>query len=510
MPLSQLLVRLRRLWTYDIWVAGLSRDRSPRGRMLALLRIASITLSGLHEVKVAPRAAALSYSSLLGLGPLVAIAVLISGFALGDRDPALVANGVNDVISFIAPQVVQYQKAVSDEQAQASSIPELRATSPATVANAVRPAADPEMIKLINNFITHSHSGTAGVVGLIALLMIVILLFTSIEKTFNDIWGVRRGRNWLTRIVYYWAVITLGAVLFFASLTLFSAGTFLHVFTEKLPFRDELAPVYTVLLRSTSGLILVLILTLFYRLIPNTRVRWEAAIIGAVVVTALLFLNNYLAFIYFRNVVSTNRLYGSVGILPILMLGLYVFWLFVLVGGQITYAVQNVHYRSSQTAWHSLNHATRESMSLLVLLLIARRFKSCQPAYSVTGLSHLIRVPSQVLNESLNRLCDLKLIIELPPGNESDPNDHRYQPARPLDRISLAEFRQLFENYGESPSGGLLDNVDPLLAHYHQRLAAVVPQALGDQNLDELLDEHPQARETNAPFAVRQPVVEPD
>ncbi len=60
----------------------------------------------------------------------------------------------------------------------------------------------------------------------------------------------------------------------------------------------------------------------------------------------------------------------------------------MLVGGQITYAVQNVRYRSSQTAWHSLNHTTRESMSLVVLLLICRRFKVAAPAYSVTELSH--------------------------------------------------------------------------------------------------------------------------
>jgi len=51
------------------------------------------------------------------------------------------------------------------------------------------------MVKLINNFITNSRSGsgTAGVVGLLALLVIVVLLFTSVEKTFNDIWGVRRA-----------------------------------------------------------------------------------------------------------------------------------------------------------------------------------------------------------------------------------------------------------------------------------------------------------------------------
>jgi membrane protein len=134
-----------------------------------------------------------------------------------------------------------------------------------------------------------------------------------------------------------------------------------------------------------------------------------------------------------------------------------------------------------------------------VLLLIARRFKACVPAYSVTQLSHLIRVPSQILNESLNRLCDLRLISELPPEDGADPTDHRYQPARPIGKISLVEFRRLFENYGEAPSGGLLDNVDPVLAYYHDRLAAHLPQALGDKTLDQLIDELQPSR-TYAPF----------
>ena len=198
MPLSSLPLRFRRLWTHDIWTAGLTREKNLRSRFLALLRIASITLSGLQELKVAARAAALSYSSLLGLGPLVAIAVLISGFALGDRDPVLAAQGVNEVISFIAPQVVQYQKALANAEAPES--PAL-AGPPAAGAGANAPTdrspADPQMVKLISNFIANSRSGsgTAGIVGLLALLVIVVLLFTSVEKTFNDIWGVRRGRS---------------------------------------------------------------------------------------------------------------------------------------------------------------------------------------------------------------------------------------------------------------------------------------------------------------------------
>ena len=493
MPLSPLLSRLRRLWTHDIWAAGLIRDRSLKNRGFALLRVISITLSGLHEIHVAIRAAALSYSSLLALGPLVAIAVLISGFALGNRDPALAAQGLNRVISFIAPQVAQYDKAGEAERT--------RMAKPADGAADATPAT-PEMVQLLNNFIASSRSGTAGLIGILTLFLIVIGLFTTIENTFNDIWGVRRGRSWLARIVYYWSVITLGALLFFTSLTLLSAGAFLNVFFEKVPLGAQLKELFVWMLPSGSVLLLVLILTLFYRLVPHTRVRWRAALLGAVIVTALLFLNNYLAFLYFKRVVLSKSLYGSVSIMPVLMIGLYIFWFFVLVGGQITYAVQNVRYRSSQTAWHSLNHATRESMSLVVLLLIARRFKVAAPAYAVSELASLIRVPSQILNESLNRLSDIRLITELPPLEGGDPNDLRYQPARPLDQITLDKFRRDFENYGEAPTAGLLDHVDPVLAFYHERLAQVLPAALADKTLDQLIGELAPS-DTYAPFPVK-------
>ena len=510
MPLPQLLSRLQRFWHHDIWAAGLVRDRTPKGRALALLRVISITLSGLNEIHVAVRAAALSYSSLLALGPLIAIAVLISGFALGNRDPELAARSLNKVISFIAPQVAQYDKATENDWALAHPKPapgDPAAAAPDTPApaepavTAEAPPPDPEMVQIINNFISSSRSSTAGIIGILTLFIIVIGLFTTIENTFNDIWGVRRGRSFAARIIYYWSVITLGALLFFTSLTLLSAGAFMNVFFEKIPLGAQLKGFFVWLLPSGSVVLLVFLLTIFYRFVPHTRVKWGAALLGAAIVTALLFLNNYLAFLYFKRVVLSRSLYGSVSIMPILMIGLYIFWFFVLVGGQITYAVQNVRYRSSQTAWHSLNHATRESMSLVVLLLIARRFKVAAPAYSVTELSHLIRIPSQVLNESLNRLTDIKFISELPPADGADPNDLRYQPARPLNQITLDEFRREFENYGEAPTAGLLENVDPILAYYHDKLAQALPTALGPQTLDDLIEKF-QPSNTYAPFPV--------
>jgi len=496
--ISSMRERLRQLWQRDIWIAATSREQTLRTRFYKALRVLSITISGLHEIHVAIRAAALSYSSLLSLGPMIAIVVLISGLVLGNKDPAILADGLQRVISLVIPQVAQFDASDTKSRLETTPPPSTRIEGNRLVLVQSQPP-DPALVEYIKKLISRSKSAAAGLIGLATLLIIIIQLFTTIENTFNDIWGVRRGRSWLARIIYYWSAITLGALLFFTALTLFSAGTFMNVLLEKISLGAQFKSLVVWLLPFSSVLLLVLVLTVFYRLIPNTRVSWTAALAGAVVVTGLLYLNNYLAFFYIRQIDFQKSLYGSVAILPILMLGLYAFWFFVLVGGQLTYAIQNVHYRSSQAAWNTINQFTREGLSLLVLLLIARRFKSCQPAYSVTQLAQHIRVPAQILNESLNRLCDLGLIAEFPPAEGSDQTDHRYQPARPLDKITLHDFKHLFENHGDTPSGEVLDNIDPLLAHYHQQLAFHLPLILGKKNLDELLGQIPLS-ESRVPF----------
>ena len=53
----------------------------------------------------------------------------------------------------------------------------------------------------IHQFIQNTRSGALGVTGSVLLIFAAISLLTRIEDTFNDIWGVIRGRNWFTRIV---------------------------------------------------------------------------------------------------------------------------------------------------------------------------------------------------------------------------------------------------------------------------------------------------------------------
>jgi len=471
--LSSVRQRLTHLWKKEIWAPAHLQDTSPRGWLFACLRVISITGTVFIETKVPSRAAALSFSSLLSLGPLIAIAVLVGGFILGKNDdPNLVANQVGALLEQVAPQLRSLQTANN---------------AGATIGEAV----NPELISMLNGFITSARSGYGGVFGALSLIVIVLLMFKGVEDAFNDIWGVRLGRSLLMRVVFYWTILTLGAVLFFATIALLGAGAFVNVFVEKLPGGTGLLAVLRWLLPVISLTMLVGLLCLVYRIIPNTRVYWRAALVGALVVAGLLMLNNVVALLYVRRVYLERSLYGSLGILPVFMLGLYIFWLYILIGGVISYAVQNVHYRNSQAAWGGLTEAMRERLSLVVLLSICRRFQSCLPPTSAAQLSDLLKVPTQVLNECLNRLVKMNLITTLRPAAGTTATDYLYQPARPLNHISLYDFKNLDDNLGDDPVGQALERIDPILQHYNAALDQIGQQAFFTQSLQQLLAEHP-------------------
>jgi membrane protein len=205
-------------------------------------------------------------------------------------------------------------------------------------------------------------------------------------------------------------------------------------------------------------------------------------------VVILLYLNNLMAFLYLRNVSLNQSLFGALGVLPVLMFGLYIFWLIVLLGGQITYATQNANYRISHLAWYELNIGSRRSLALLVLTLISRRFRDCRKAYNTQQLAEIVKIPIQILNACLRRLIQLGLVSPIPASEDQATHDHRYQPARPLDRITLSQFKNLFETYGEGPSRDILDSLDPVVREFNTNLDSATANALGEETLEDAVD----------------------
>jgi membrane protein len=466
--------RVAHLWHIGIWEPATLGDRSPRGRGLAVLRVISITLTVFQETRVVSRAAALSFTSLLSLGPLVAIAVLAGGFALGKQDNQLLTHHISTLLASAAPQL----QSLSGEAGAAGTTGEV----------------NPELRRIVDGFVQSARNGYGGAFGALTLIFIVLMMFKSIEDAFNDLWGISQGRSLLMRVVLYWTILTLGAVLFFAAVALLGAGAAVNVFHEslaRLPGGERLVTALGWSLPVFSLCLLTLMLTLVYRVVPNTPVLWRAALAGGAVVALLLLLNNVVAFLYVRRVVLTQNLYGQLAVPLVLVLGLYVFWLYVLIGGVISYAVQNVHFRNSQTAWSRLTEAMRERLSLAVLLTIGRRFQACQPPVTAAELGRRLRVPSQILNECLNRLGEMGLVNPLRAAPGRPATELRFQPARPLERITLLDFKRLDDQLGDDPVGHSLERIDPLMHAYEEALGRLGEQPFFQRSLDELFAAHP-------------------
>lgn len=460
----------REMWRWQ--PDDLTRRRS---WFYALLRVVAITWAGLKENRIIIRAAALSFSSLLGLGPVIALTVLASGFVLNQSEPGMAQETIEQIISYVAPQVN-----LSTEEAAMEG-------------------GNQGLNELIARFIEASQSGTVGLGGTLILVLIVIQLFITIEDAFNDIWAVSRGRKLLTRVVLYWTIITLGAVLVFAGLALFvtkliSLNTQFASFAEGIPGSETIGSwIATYGAKIGSLLLITTVLALFYRFIPNTEVEWKAAIVGGIFAVTCFSLNNAFASLYIERVAMQRTLYGSLGILPILMIGLYIFWLCLLLGGRLSFAVQNARFRSGRVAWEELSHASQESLCLLLFIQIARRFQECGEAYTTSQLAEANQLPRPLANAAMTRLEELGFASALP-AKESDAfATVRYQPARPLGKIRLAEFQRRFETFGETPDEERFDAQEPLLREYRRRLADARQESFKDQTLESALQEFPPA-----------------
>jgi membrane protein len=465
MPLQGIRTRLADLWQRQIWQESLHTDHSPKRWLYALLRIVSIVCTTFSQTKTASRAADLSFSSMLGLGPLTAIAMLVASTVFGQRNPHLAVDLLQRVISFVAPQLNQY-----DSIEGGGALP-----------------VNPELVALINGFIRGARSSTVGVLGGISLVLIVLFLFKNIEDVFNDIWGVRRGRTLLRRVAFYWTLLTLGGLLFFAAVAALAVGQFVNVVVGKVPFGIAMAYLARWSLPPLSFVLLVGVLAAFYRAIPNTRVRWGAALSGAVAVALLLIANNYLQFLYLRRVLLAKSLFGSLGIIPVLIFGLYIFWIIVLIGGQISYAVQNVDVRNSKLAWGSLSTANRERFSLAVLMSICRRFRDGRPPVSAAELSAATRLPTQILNECLNRIVDLGFAEPAPQPAGAPSADALYRPARPLSQITLLQFKAAADNQGANPEGDALGRNDPIVGEFSAAIERLGKDRFFQESIETLL-----------------------
>ena len=456
------------------WTPAALAERGWRGGLKAAWRVLATCWHGALDNRLPQQAAALTYYTLMSIGPILALAITVSGFILSKADK----NAENPAKAAIVKGIEYIVPAASVQTSAAGG----GATHKLSDIN-------PEVDAVVTRLLENAASGQAGVIGLGIIFVLAVLMLSRVEDALNGIWGVRHGRSWRDRFANYLLFLVLFFLVGATTLTMLSAAsiaasigqgtTWLTASLQRLPggataleFVSGSGPVLV------SVALLTLAFAAFNRMMPNVRVRWSAAFVGGLAIALLVALNHRLAALYVGKVTQFQSLYGELSIVLVLMFGSYLTWLFVLIGGQVAYAYQNRRALARHKAWEGLSHRARRTLAFVCVSETLRRYRSGKAGPTADDIANTARVPATVAEGCLQMLRDANLLAA-----ESRTGGHK--PARPLETMTVGELWAVVDTHSAGTAGEPDLTSDPAakeLSVIEDNLmtATVSKQTLGD------------------------------
>ncbi|MDR1223107.1 MAG: YihY/virulence factor BrkB family protein [Tannerella sp.] len=402
--ISDLLTRLIRFVTYDIWRMTENEMSGLKRGYIYLVKTVILAVRGFKREDLLTRASALTYSTLLAIVPMLAVVVgIASGF--GMRETVR-----ESLYTYFPGHRIELGKAFD----------------------------------FADSYLSMAQGGVFIGIGLVLLLYTAVSLISTIESSFNEIWQIKKGRSWRRKITDYLAFF----IILPAMITI-SSGLSLFTSTVRNSFLDEyvfLTPVADFMLTLAPYVITVLFFTVLYILVPNTKVRFLNALAAGFIVGCSF---QVFQFIYISGqiwVSKYNAIYGSFAALPLLFLWLQASWILCLFGAEIAYSSQNVGKFSFERDSKNISRRYKDFLVMLIASLIIKRFEAGEAPYTADEISDANRIPIRLTTDILYLLTELGIITEVRP--EEDERIVRYQPALDINRISVSFLFRKIDGYG--------------------------------------------------------------
>jgi membrane protein len=298
-------------------------------------------------------------------------------------------------------------------------------------------------------------------VSVLVIIWAALGLLTTIERAFNRIWHVSRGRGWLQRVVSYWTVLTLGPLLVGAGIYLGTRYALAALLRETVFFNA--GPLVTCAISA-------LVFFFLYLLMPNAKVSAKAAIWGAAVAALVWNVVKWGFGIYVARFIPYSQLYGIMGLIPLTVLWIYLTWLIVLFGLQLTFTTQ--HLKSLDAAEmaaarkHQQYFLATELTVMNIMALVASAFRSKAGPICSSLVCSRLDLPPQFGEQILQHLVSRGLLAKT-----SEPVAG-FVPATDPENITLADIAAATADAGFGQSAALLAAPLQQVADTHRRMLA--------------------------------------
>ena len=398
--------RLKSFLTAGIWQIR-SRELPPvKAFFLRQLRILTLTAREAVKDKCLLRASALTFYSLLSIGPVVALALGIAKwFGLQGR----------------------FEREVLTKL--------------------------PAQEEVLNQILNYAHvllNNTRG--GVIAGVSVAVLLWSAmkvlshLEQSFNDIWQVKKSRSWKTKISNYLSFLVLAPVflLIYSSIPAFVTRQ-LDDLSTKLTLLAKVSPTILELLQLSPYLLVWALFTLVYLLIPNTRVKAVSGILAGVLAGTAYLVVQWVLIDFQVGVTRHNPIYGSLAALPLLLLWMNVGWIVLLIGAEYAYAHQNVNLYELEPAYTGISPRFKKVLTLQILHRMVARFSSGEEPMSASQFSRQLEIPVLLVQNILTELVGTGLVSLTDVNGSRDP---AYQPSSDIHRWTIRYIIDALELHG--------------------------------------------------------------
>lgn len=328
-----------------------------------------------------------------------------------------------------------------------------------------------KVISFARTLLANTQGGLIAGIGVAFLFWSAIKVLNHIEETFNDIWQVK-SRSFIRKFTDYLAIMIISPLLITTSssvniyiMTQVTAGA------EKLALMQIAGPLIFFLLKLLPFGLTWLLFILIYIVMPNTRVRWSAALIAGIL-GAFIFQLTQSIYIHAQVLLSKyNAIYGSFAALPLFLIWLQLSWMIVLVGAQIAYAHQYVNQYAMRVGYQEMSSYTRKAIAIGILRLVIANFEKGGPPLKAGEIAARLELPAPLVIHLIEQMIDSNLMSAV---HFDADEEFGYQPARDIRSITVVDVLWALDGSGDEDFPGTGTEKFPPIA---ELLRAVIEES---------------------------------